>query len=538
MKLTRRQGLSGAGALAVAAGFGRGAHAQSRAQTLRQVTGNTINTLDPSVPGATREAFGLSVNVYDRLVSFGRKQTPSGNWVFDPNTVRPELAESYTISPDGLLITFKLRKDAVWHDGTPVTAEDVKWSLDRAVSAKSLAPAQVGTGSITKPEQFKIVDASTVTVTLDKPDRLALPNLCTLYVIMINSKVAKQHATAEDPWALAWLKENTAGGGAYIVESFKPGESVILKRNEKWKGGVDGKLPFFQRIITQTVPDATTRANLIQRGDADISIDLQSSDVAGMAAHSAVQVVSTPQFNAFTMVVFNLKMKPFDDVRVRRAVAAALPYDDMFKAAIFGRGAPLFGGKWTGTPTTSEFPQPMPFKTDIALAKKLLAEAGLPNGFSTTFTYNVGAAQVGDPMSALIKESLGKAGINVTIAKEPDAQMSTDETNKALAFFSDTSIAWLPSTDYFFRNFFTGDQRWNYSGWNNQEIVSVAQQARFEQDPKKYDALAERLIAIAADEVPVVMLWQPNQDATLAANIKNYTYWYHRQVDYRDLVRV
>src|SRR5580658_10202735 len=98
--------------------------AQSRAETLRQITGNTINSLDPTLPGATREAFGLSVNVYDRLVSFERKPAGKG-WIFDPTKLRGELAESYTVSPDGLKITFVLRAGATWHDGSPVTAEDV-----------------------------------------------------------------------------------------------------------------------------------------------------------------------------------------------------------------------------------------------------------------------------------------------------------------------------------------------------------------------------------------------------------------------------
>src|SRR5665647_3502981 len=109
--------------------------AQTRAETLRYVTGASVNTLDPNIPGSTREAFAVSLSTYDRLVSFGRKQL-NGKWVFDLDTIRGELAESYDVSPDGLKITFKLRKDAKFQDGSPVTAEDVKWSLDRAVTAK------------------------------------------------------------------------------------------------------------------------------------------------------------------------------------------------------------------------------------------------------------------------------------------------------------------------------------------------------------------------------------------------------------------
>src|SRR5579864_7981899 len=94
------------------------AHAQSRAETLRYVTGASVNTLDPNVPGTTREAFAVSLSTYDRLVSFGRKQL-NGKWVFDLDKITGELAEYYDVSPDGLKMTFHLRKDAKFQDGTP-----------------------------------------------------------------------------------------------------------------------------------------------------------------------------------------------------------------------------------------------------------------------------------------------------------------------------------------------------------------------------------------------------------------------------------
>src|SRR6202163_2011895 len=204
--------------------------AQSRAETLRYVTGASVNTLDPNVPGSTREAFAISLSTYDRLVSFGRKQL-NGKWVFDLDKITGELAESYDLSPDAMKITFHLRKDARFQDGTPITAEDVKWSLDRAVTAPVLGKAQLLTGSMTSADQFKVIDPLTFEVTLPKPDKLALPNLATVYPIIINSKVAKANATAEDPWASAWLKEHTAGSGAYMIESFMRSEEVIMKRN-------------------------------------------------------------------------------------------------------------------------------------------------------------------------------------------------------------------------------------------------------------------------------------------------------------------
>ncbi|WP_439573860.1 ABC transporter substrate-binding protein [Phreatobacter sp.] len=536
MKLNRRDLLAGTAAIAAGPHLVGPAGAQTRAETLRYVTGNAVNTLDPTMPGATREAFGVSVNVYDRLVSFGRKLR-EGNWVFDIDNIRGELAEKVDVSADGMTFTFHLRKNAKFHDGAPVTAEDVKWSLDRAVSARSLAAAQVGTGSWTKPEQFRIVDPHTVEAKVDKPDRLALPNLCTLYAVIFNSALVKKHVTAQDPWGQAWTKDNPAGSGAYIVESFRPGEQVILRRNDAWVGAADGKPAPFRRIICQTVPEPATRASLIERGDADLSIDLSPSDIDTLVARGRVKAISTPQFNAFTMIAFNTQMPPFDNKKVRQAIAAALPYDALFKAGLFERGAKLYGGTWSGSPSDATFPQPMPYKQDVAKAKALLAEAGMANGFDTFFAFNLGSAAFAEPIAALVKEALAAINIRVDIQKLPDAQISTMVTERKLPFFVETSIAWLPSTDYFFRTFLYGPQRWNYSGWNDQRIADLAGKARFETDKAKYDATCKEMIAIMADETPIVMLWQPNQDAVMPKNIEGYTYGYHRQVDFRDVRR-
>lgn len=536
MKLANKTWL--AAALLASTALAVPAKAQTRAETLRHVTGAAINTLDPNIPGSTREAFGLSLLTYDRLLSFGKKQL-DGKWVFDLDSFRGELAESYKVSPDGLKITFNLRKDAKFHDGTPVTAEDVKWSLDREVSANVLGKAQLLTGSLTSTDQFKVVDPYTFEVTLPKPDKLALANLAVVYPIIINSKLAKSHATAEDPWALAWLKENTAGSGAYIIESFKPGETTILRRNPDWNRGSAEKPAAFKRIITQTVPEAATRANLVEKGDADIVIDLQATDAADLEKKGKLKVISTPQYNSITFISFNNQIPPFDKLEVRKAIAAALPYEDMFKAALFGRGAPLYGATWADgkAPTGAIFPIPQPLKTDLAEAKKQLAAAGLPDGFSTTFSFNVGQAGTAEPMAALLKESLAKVGIKVDIQKLPDAQMSTLINEKKVPFFTEGIVAWLPSMDYFYRNFYIGPIRWNYASLDDAKITEWAQAARFEPDAAKYAALGKDLNTRHFELMPQIPLWQPSQDAVMASSVEGYVYQFHRQIDFRDLSR-
>jgi peptide/nickel transport system substrate-binding protein len=532
MTATRRSILQASAALAGLAALPRESEAQTRAETLRYVTGNTINTLDCTVLGATRESFGLAMNIHDRLFKFGRKQV-GDHWTFDPTEITGELAEGYTNSPDGLLITIKLRPDAVWHDGSKVTAEDIKWSLDRTVTAKSLGPAQMQLGSMTSADQFKITGDHTIELTLPGPDRLALANLCVPYAQMFNSKLVKAHCTAEDPWGLEWTKTNTAGSGAYIVESFKPNESVILRRDDTWKYG---KLPYFKRIIIQTVPEPSTRANLVEKGDADLCIDLAASDIASVIKDAKAKVVSMPQTNGFTMLAMDTQHAPFDNVKVRQAVVNALPYEDMFKAALFSRGNPLFGADWT-TPPDGVFPRKMPFKTDLAKAKQLLNEAGMPEGFKTSFAFSTGQAATAEPMAALLKESLGKVGIEVDIQKKSDAEFQTMEGEKKLAFYVDQPTAWLPYTDYFFRLYFTRDQRWNFSSWRNDDMEKITVQARFELDPAKYEQECKKMIEMYVANVPLITLWQPNQDAAMAKNLDGYTYEFYRLVDFRDLSR-
>jgi peptide/nickel transport system substrate-binding protein len=540
MAISRRTALQAAAGAAALQAWTRAASAQTRAETLRYVTGGNVNTLDTTMPGATRESFGLSMNVYDRLFSFGRKRI-GANWSFDAKSIRGELAAGYEMAPDNLGFRILLRPDATWHDGSPVTAEDVKWSLDRAVSAKSLAPPQLQTGSLTSPDQFRILDARTLLVTLPQPDRLALANLCVPYAIMVNSKLARQHATADDPWAQEWMKANTAASGAYAIESYRPGESVTLRRNDAWKGGADGQLPGFRRIIVQSVPEPATRANLVERGDADLAIDIAASDIPTMEksgeTSGKVKVVSVPQNNGFTHITVNTQVAPFDKVEVRQAIAAALPYEDMFKAALFGRGARLFGADWR-SPPDSGFPQAIPNRTDPDRAKRLLAEAGMAGGFATTFAISAGQAAVAEPVAALVKEALGRIGIAVTIQKKPDSEFNTMEAEKKLPFYMDGATAWLPATDYYFRLYFTRDQRWNFANWKNAEIERLSSDARFETDPAKYDEACRKMIEVFTDQAPLIMLWQPNHDAVMAASVDGYTYQFYRQADFRDLKRV
>ena len=150
-----------------------------------------------------------------------------------------------------------------------------------------------------------------------------------------------------------------------------------------------------------------------------------------LAANKNLKVISSLMENTVQFLGMNVKMKPFDDLKVRQAIAYAIPYQKIIDVAVFGRARPLFGGP--AKVSTAEWPQPSPYVTDLAKAKQLLAEAGYPNGFETTLSFDLGAAVVNEPLCVLVQESLAEIGIKATINKIAGANWRAAFTKKTLA---------------------------------------------------------------------------------------------------------
>lgn len=507
------------------------AAAQSREGSLRVLSEGAANSFDSFSVGINRNSIQISWNVYDRLVKFAYKEREDGTAYYDYFDIQGELAESYEISDDKKSITFHLRKDATFHDGAPVTAEDVKWSFDRVV-AGPIGLAQFGTGSMTDPEQFVVVDQHTFRVDLPQPDRFALPNLALTYPIIVNSKLALQHATKDDPFAGEWLKTNAAGGGAYKIARANIGERILFERFDDWKSG---PLPGFQQVLWQTVPAAESRVAALLKGDADIAQDLPPKDVVELSKNDTIKVIGVPTSN-FHFIGMNNALAPFDDLKVRQAIAYALPYQDMFEAALFGRGEALFGGT-PGAPETTKFPQPLGYDTNLEKAKELLAASGHPNGFETTFSFELSVATVAEPVALLLQEALGKIGIKVTIDKVPAGQLGTLLNEKKVPFYFEGSTSFLADPDYFFRVFYYGDTRWNFGAYKNPEFISLVEKTRYETDQAVYNNDIKRMIELVKEEIPIILLWHPSLDTGMVASVEGYSYTFHRQLDLRPLSR-
>ncbi len=510
------------------------ADAAGRGETLVVVTEEGPSTLDIDAATANVQTHEVSWNVYDRLITHGRNQLPDGTWTYDYTKFEPELAESWELAPDGESVTFKLRPDATFHDGTPVTAKDVKWSFDRAVAVGGFPAIQMGASEMTSPDQFVVVDDHTFRVDFPRPNKLILPNLAVPIAKVINSELAKSHATAEDPWALDWVGKNDAGSGAYMVESWKPGSEIVFKRFDDWKSGPQ---PYFTRIVSRQIPSIGTRRALLEKGDADLSFNLPPKDFSELAETGELTVVGTPVDAELLYIDMNVTIPPFDNPKVRQAIAYAIPYEDILGTALYGRGNAMFGGP--GDPTTTDWPQPSPYKTDLDKAKALLAEAGFPDGFKTTLTYDASTATTREPIALLVQDSLRKIGVEVEIEKVPGADWYTRLNQKSMPMLIMSFKAWLNYPDYYFY--------WTYDGVNNSvfnamnyvnpEMDELIAAARFESDPAKYAEAVKGFIKIAFDDVPRIPLVQDYRDVAMGKDITDYTYWFHLVLDYRQLKR-
>jgi peptide/nickel transport system substrate-binding protein len=396
---------------------------------------------------------------------------------------------------------------------------------------------QMKAGSLEKPEQFVVVDDKTFRVDFIRKDRLTMPDLAVIVPAVYHSELVKKHATDKDLWGLEYTKSNIAGGGAYKVVRWQAGTEVVFERNEDWKSG---PLPKVKRVVWRTVPSAGNRRALVERGDADISVDLPNKDFAELRQIGKVAVVTTAIGNGIGYIGMNCKNPPFNNVKVRQAVAYAIPYQKIMDAVLFGIAKPMFGAP-ADAPTEVAWPQPHHYTTDLTKAKQLLAEGGHPDGFETTLSFDLGFAVVNEPLCVLVQESLAQIGIKTTINKVPGANWRNELLKKEMPLISNFFSAWLDYPEYFFFWCYHGQNAvfntMSYQDKDMDAMIDAARAAAANNDQATYDKSVKGFVEKAFAEVPRVPLFQPMLSMALQKNVSGYRYWFHRQLDYRSLAK-
>ena len=491
------------------------------------------NSLDIHTVGANRPSYSVSWMCYDRLMTFGKKKLPDGQVMYDYTKLEPELAESWKIAPDGNSVTFKLRKGAKFHDGTPITAKDVKWSFDRAVTVGGFPTFQMKAGSLEDPKQFVAVDDVTFRIDFVRRDKMTMNDIAVPVPGIYNSELVKKNATPQDPWGLNWTKSNIAGGGAFKVESWKPGQEIIFTRNDDWK---NGPLPALKRVIQRDVPNAGNRRALLVKGDIDMTYSLPPKDFSEVAKEGGnIKVNSMPIENSIWYLGMLTTKPPFNNPKVRQAIAWAVPYDKLYESALYGRGAKMYGAASNDVKTIA-WPQPTGYKNDIAKAKALLKEAGFENGFETTLSFDLGNGTVSEPMAILIQESLAAIGIKTTINKVPGANWRAQLLKKDMPLIVNRFGGWLNYPEYFFYwCYHSQDAVFNTMSYKNPALDKMIMNAKFAESKPIYDGEVKAMLKLAYEEVPRIPLFQPLMDVAMQKNVQGYMYWFHLEPDYRSI---
>jgi peptide/nickel transport system substrate-binding protein len=505
------------------------AHAQSRNETARVVWPFETSSLDPAGAGVQRSTWGVSWHIYDRLVSYTLDQPRDKIQQYRLDKPKGDIAERWDVSEDGRTYTFHLRRGAVFHDGSPVTTDDVRWSLQRAISLPT-TKFVLNLGGLVSEDQIKAIDDTTLTIALPKPNRYLPLSLSTPFAPIINAKLVKPNVTASDPWGGEWLKGNDAGSGAYRVMTFRP-DQVVLERNDKWYGS----RPALRWAVFQTVPEDTMRVALVERGFADVAIGLTPNAIDGVERRGQAQLLLVPMPNQFEFLVMNVQSKPFDDVRVRQALAHAIPQEEIFRSVFLGRGTRLFGGSEEAHGAT--FPQPQWFVYDPKRTRDLLAEAGYPNGLDTTLSLCTCKVEYFENLAVALKDYLARVGIRVTIEKVPGARFGELQTAKQMPLYLENQVAWLNLPDYWIRIFYRGNTRSNFSGYANPALDPLLAKADDATTEADYDSAMRKMITIVNRDVPLLTFRQAALEVVIGKDISNYAYWFHTLPDVRSLIK-
>ncbi|MGH6895222.1 MAG: ABC transporter substrate-binding protein [Geminicoccaceae bacterium] len=459
-------------------------------------------TLDPAeIFEFTGAEYGAQV--YDRLITYP---------VDDVEELRGHVAESWEIADDGKTYTFKIRDGITFHSGNPLTAEDAAWSLQRVIKLDK-TPAFILTQFGFTPENvddvIKVVDDRTFTVELDQPYAPTFFLYCLTATVgsVVDRQLALEHEQDGD-LGYEWLKTASAGSGPFKLRSWKPNESLVLDGNPDYWAGAPG----FERVVVRHVPEPATQGLLLQKGDIDIARNLEADQVASLRANPDIVIRELPK-GAIYYLGLNQKNEHLAKPEVRQALKYLIDYQGIADSILAG----------SATVHQSFLPQGFlgaledtPFALDVDKAKDLLAEAGLPDGFSVTMD-TINSSPVID-LAQAIQATFAQAGVALEIIPGDNKQTLT----KYRARNHDIYIGrWGPdyqdphtNADTFASNpdnsdaaNLTGKLAWR-NAWDIPEITATTAAAVLERDAAARAEMYRELQREVMETGPFVIMFQ------------------------------
>ena len=456
--------------------------------------------LDPALVD-DNDSGKINCNIYESLLRFEDNST----------NVVPGLAESYTVSPDGLTYTFKLRQGIRFHDGTPFNAEAVKFNIDRQMPENvipKMSYAGLVYGDVAKSE---VIDEYTIAITLKKKSTPFLHNIAMTYAAPIVSPTAlKEYGNN--------VMEHPCGTGPYKFVAWDKGQQVILTRNEDY-WGEPAKV---QNLIFRTMPETSARVVALNNGEVDI-INGIDANVIPEIQQAGNQLFSAPAMSTQYMF-FNVNAKHNSITKnkaVRVAIAKAINVPEMVQSLYKGYDSPAKTFLPTFIPGYSDKVSPVSY--DPEAAKKELAGLGVKKLTIITYSgarlYNtVGGQVLAEAIQAYLKAVGVESDVLVYDWATYKNKLLTDEFD--LGFMGWNGDNGDPDN---FMNLFASDDPINNQGvWVNQEYRDLVAQGVNVQDGQERNAIYEKAEQIIAEELPFLPISHPRFLAAMRPNIEGF----------------
>jgi peptide/nickel transport system substrate-binding protein len=537
--VSRRRLIVGAGGLAAVAaiadrlGAVRAAGAAGApSQQLVMAPNFVIRSLDP---GHTLEPDGEMIThaCYDALVTFAGP---------DLSTPRPHLATSWTVASGGLQYTFALRRDVRFASGNSLTSADVKWSFDRVINLQS-NPAFF----LANVAEVQAPDPYTVVLRLKTPQPSIIPILSNGALGVVDSKAVTAQGGDASPdaktkdHAEAYLNTRSAGSGAFTMESYTPNQEVVLVRNPNhWRR----PLPQMDRVVLRSVPEASTQALQLERGDLDIALSMGTTNLPTLMKVPSVVIQSSVVATSFLMMV---NMDPalggqLNNAKILQAIRYALDYNGILQIA--GPGAQRMAGVIPNDLPGALDPREA-FKTDVAKAKALVKESGLSQ-VNGRLMFASDSTSYGIQYSLLaqkIQSDLAAAGVTVALDGLPGTvELGEYRAGRAPALFGGYAADYPDATDFLV--YLPGQLVGNRMKWpanaspEAQELAGWGNQAVQESDPKARVAMLQKVQRRLLEIGPYAPLFTPALPVGYRANLRGVTYNSVWEVDFYPIRRV
>jgi peptide/nickel transport system substrate-binding protein len=470
----RRELLAGAATLPFLAGAASPAFAQAkRGGTLRVSVDQAPGKLNPLQHRVNPE-YLLGELLYSGLTRLAPDMT-----------AEPDLAESWSPNADLTEWTFKLRPGVTFHDGSALTAKDVEATFAAILDPKTGSPARTNVGPIAS-----VTAQGDLTVLIKLKGPYADLPIALAYT---NAKIIPAAVLAGD---MARLDREAIGTGPFKLVSYEPARLTVVERNPAY---FIKERPYLDRIEVVVYPDATAEASALMSGDTDLMLLVSPADYKRVSTASGIKGLRTPS-GLFLNVILGCNQKPFDDVRVRKALSLAVDRDALVELTAEGYGTP---GEDTPINKAYRFYTELPpKKADPAAAKRLLAEAGYPNGLDLTLIAS-DRPSTRSQLGIALRELAKPAGFNINVQTMAHATYLDQVWLKGPFYVGYYNMQ--PTADGIFSLLYTSDSPWNETKWNNAEFDRLVAEARRTGDEAKRSELYGAAQKLMYDEVPTVI---------------------------------